>query len=136
MQGGDISNGSPGRIIATMDTFIDTAVVEEKILGVFKKESIEYSYNRAALSKLWHFSAKVGVVLELVGYGRTQEEMDRVLDDLNNLGTNPFGYAKAYASIQDVVDELPYRPELLGVVDVPTNALRYGSKYIDIGRVF
>lgn len=136
MQGGDISNGSPGRIIATLETFLDKEVVEEKLLGIFKRDVVEYSYNRAYISRLWHFSAKAGVVLELVGYGRSQKEMDQILEDLNNMGTNPFGYSKAYGSIEELVSEMPYRPELIGVVDIATNALRYGSKYIDIGRIF
>ena len=136
MRGGDISNDSPGRIIATIDCFLDKELVEQKILGVFKRATIEYQYNRAYISRLWHFSANAGVVLELAGFGYTQEAMDQVLEDLNNLGTNPFGYAKAFDTIEDLIAELPYRPELIGVVDVPGNALRYGSKYIDIGRVF
>jgi hypothetical protein len=136
MRGGDISNDTPGRVIATIDCFIDKEIVERRTLGLFKRAEIEYQYNRAYISRLWHFSANSGVVLELAGFGYSQESMDQVLEDLNNLGTNPFGYAKAFADIDELIAELPYRPELIGVVDIPGNALRYGSKYIDIGRVF
>ena len=62
------------------------------------------------------------------------EEMDEVLEDLDNLGTNPFNYALAYPVVADLIAELPYRPELKGVVDIPSRALRYGSKFIDVGR--
>jgi len=62
--------------------------------------------------------------------------MDRVQEDLDNLGTNPFNYYHAYPVVADFVAELPYRPELKGVVDIPERGLRYGSKYINIeGKV-
>lgn len=136
MRGGDISNETPGRIVVVLDLILERKDVTEKVLGIFTKQSTEINYNRAFLSKLWHFSGKIGVALELVSYEYTQSQMDEVLEDLNNLGTNPFAYAKAYSDISVLVAEMPYRPELLGVVDTPERALRYGSKYIDIGRVF
>ena len=57
------------------------------------------------------------------------------MEDLDNLGTNPFRYAKAHRVVADLVAELPYRNELLCVIDIPTRALRYGSRYFDLGRV-
>lgn len=136
MKGGDISNETPGRIVVVLDLILEHKDVTEKILGVFSKHSVEVSYNRMFLSKLWHFSGKIGVALELVSYEYSQTQMDEVLEDLNNLGTNPFAYAKAYPDITSLISEMPYRPELLGVVDTPERALMYGSKYIDIERVF
>jgi hypothetical protein len=61
--------------------------------------------------------------------------MDEVLEDLDNLGTNPFNYAVAYEVVSDLIAVLPYRPELVGVVDIPSRGLRYGSKFIDVGRL-
>ena len=61
--------------------------------------------------------------------------MQEVLEDLDNLGTNPFNYANAYPVVADLVAELPYRPELKGVVDIPSRGLRYGSKFIEMGRL-
>jgi hypothetical protein len=135
MKGGDISNESPKRIAVAMECVVDATPVVEKVLGIIPTSHIEYTYNRANLSKIWHFSSDRGVIMELVGFGYSQKDMDEVLEDLNNLGTNPFTYAKAYERISDLVNELPYRPELVGVVDLPQNALRYGSWYIDIWRV-
>ena len=76
-----------------------------------------------------------GFILELAGFGFSQDEMDEFMDDLDNLGTNPFRYAKAYKVVADLVAELPYRNELVCVIDIPPRALRYGSRYYDLGRV-
>ena len=133
MKGGDISNEIPLRVAVALDCIIDRRPVSKKVLGipVFSEES---TYNRQSLSLFWRFAEKYGYRLELVGFGYTQKEMDEVLEDLDNLGTNPFNYALAYPVVADLVAELPYRPELKGVVDIPSRALRYGSKFIDVGR--
>ena len=71
--------------------------------------------------------------MELVGFDMSTKEMQQVQEDLDNLGTNPFNYYLRYNVVADLVAELPYRPELVGVVDIPSRALRYGSKFIDLG---
>lgn len=134
MQGGDISNEVPKRIAVTLDCVVDKTVTTKKLFKLIPVEDVAVHYNRVALSKFWDFSYKMGVVLELVTFGMFQKEADEVLEDLNNLGTNPFSYVKAYDAVSVLVSEMPYRPELLGVVDIPERALRYGSKYVDIWR--
>lgn len=134
MRGGDISNKVPLRVAVTLDCILDKKPSVKKVLGipVFSEESV---YNRQQLSFFWRFAEKFSYTLELVGFGYSQKEMDDVLEDLDNLGTNPFNYAIAYPVISDLVAELPYRPELMGVVDIPSRGLRYGSKFIDVGRL-
>lgn len=134
MRGGDISNEIPLRVAVTLDCILDKKPNVKKVLGipVFSEESV---YNRQQLSFFWRFAEKFNYTLELVGFGYSQKEMDEVLEDLNNLGTNPFNYAIAYPVVSDLVAELPYRPELMGVVDIPSRGLRYGSKFIDTGRL-
>jgi hypothetical protein len=61
--------------------------------------------------------------------------MDEILEDLDNLGTNPFNYAKAYNVVADLVAELPYRPEVKNVIDIPERGLRYGHWYLDLGAL-
>jgi hypothetical protein len=131
MKGGDISNEVPPRIAVAIDCIIDRSPTFKKVLGipVFGEE---VTYNRQSLSLFWRFAEKYTYRLELVGFGYTQKEMDRVQEDLDNLGTNPFNYYIAYNVVADLVAELPYRPELYGVVDIPERGLRYGSKYINI----
>lgn len=134
MRGGDISNEIPLRVAVTLECILDKRPNVKKVLGipVFSEESV---YNRQQLSFFWRFAEKFSYTLELVGFGYSQKEMDEVLEDLNNLGTNPFNYAIAYPVVSDLVADLPYRPELMGVVDIPSRGLRYGSKFIDTGRL-
>jgi hypothetical protein len=73
--------------------------------------------------------------MELVGFGYTRKEMKEIMEDLDNLGTNPFNYTNSYPVVADLVGELPYRPELKYVVDIPSRSLRYGAKYLDMGRM-
>lgn len=133
MKGGDISNEVPLRVAVTLDCIIDKKPNVKRVFGIPVFEE-EITYNRQALSLFWRFAERYNYVLELVGFGYTKKEMKEIQDDLDNLGTNPFNYYIAYQSVSDLVHELPYRPELMGVVDVPDRGLRYGSKFIDINR--
>jgi hypothetical protein len=134
VKGGDISNEVPLRVVVILDCVLDRKPTVKKVLGipVFGEES---QYSRQSLSLFWRFAEKYGYSLELVGFGYTKKEMEEVFEDLNNLGTNPFNYVNRYESVADLVGELPYRPELKGVVDIPSRGLRYGSKYLDMGRL-
>lgn len=132
MRGGDISNEVPLRVLVTLDCIIDRKPTFKRVLGI-PVMGEETTYNRQALAHFWRFSEKHDYTFELVGFEYTQKEMERVLEDLDNLGTNPFNYAKAYNVVADLVGELPYRPEVKGVVDIPSRALRYGSKYMETG---
>jgi len=132
VRGGDISNEVPLRVLVTLDCIIDRKPTFKRVLGI-PVMGEETTYNRQALAHFWRFSEKHDYTFELVGFEYTQKEMERVLEDLDNLGTNPFNYAKAYNVVADLVGELPYRPEVKGVVDIPSRALRYGSKYMETG---
>jgi hypothetical protein len=117
------------RVAVALDCILDRGIKITKVLGIpVSKE--EVTYNRRALSYFWKFGQDHGYTLELVGFGYSQEEMDDILDDLDNLGTNPFNYAKAYFVPADLVAELPYRPELKHVIDIPERSMRYGHWYL------
>jgi len=134
VKGGDISNEVPGRVVVTLDCIIDRKPEIRKFLGI-PVISEDITYNRRSLSLFWNFAEKNDYRLELAGFGYTKKEMRGIQEDLDNLGTNPFNYYTAYQAVADLVRELPYRPELIGVVDVPDRGLRYGSKFIDLGRL-
>lgn len=133
MRGGDLSNEVPMRVIVTLDCILDRRPSLKKVFGITIPEE-EVFYNRLALATFWRFKGNYEFSMELVGFEKTQREMDEVLEDLDNLGTNPFNYAKAYNVVADLVAELPYRPEVKHVIDIPERGLRYGHWYMDIGR--
>ena len=132
MKGGDISNEVPMRTLVSIDCILDRRPAIKKVFGI-PTVSQEVTYNRQSLSLFWRFAEKQEHTLELIGYGFSQKEMDDVLEDLDNLGTNPFRYSKAYRVPADLVAELPYRPEVKYVIDLPERGLRYGHWYLDMG---
>lgn len=135
MQGGDIDNGTPPRVLVHLDVVTIEKVEVIKILRIIPSTRVRNFYDRVALNRFWLFSNRAQVNLELFDIGCSQDDMGTVMDDLDRIGTNPFRWASAYDSIQQLVDEMPYRPELLGVIDLPERAFFYGSKYYDLGRV-
>ena len=66
------------------------------------------------------------MTLELVSYNLDEENLSEAMDLLDKMGTNPFRYFTAYESVNHLVNELPYRPEVVGVVDVDSRLLQYG----------
>lgn len=134
MQGGDISNEVAKRALVTLDCILDRQMSVKKVL-FFSLPVEELSYNQVMLSRFWRFAEKHGYVLQLVGFEVTQKEIDQVMLDLDNLGTNPFNYATAYNVVADLVVTLPLRPEIKAVIDIPERGLRYGHWYLDLGSV-
>jgi hypothetical protein len=131
MKNGDISNDLPKRILVISDVFITTEIKFKKRLKIFKVPEIDKKIRRDILSSLYLMTTKRGVTLELVSYTLDETGLDNVIDMLDNMGTNPFRYYTAYSSINKLVDELPYRPEVIGVLDTPDRLLRYGHWGLD-----
>lgn len=131
MRNGDISNELPKRILVTTDAF---SIVESNITKRFKvipKVNKELKIRKDILSSFYLFTSKKGVTLELISYAINDEDLAELLLTLDAMGTNPFRYSRAYDSIEAVVNDLPYRPEVLGVIDMPKNLLRYGHWGMD-----
>lgn len=135
MQGGDIDNSGPGRMMVHLDVIVIRRPELTKVLGVIPVTREKSYYDRVAMNRFWLFTSRHAVSLEVFDYGCTQYDMDRVMEDLDRIGTNPFRWATAYRNSNELVDELAYRPEVVGVMDVPERAFFYGSKYFDMGRL-
>lgn len=131
MQNGDISNELPVRIIVTTDVFLQTELKIQKKLKVFKVPKVEQSINRQMLSRLYIYTTRQGVTLELASFTMDEVALGEFMDKLDNLGTNPFRYYTAYESVEHLVAELPYRPEVVGVLDTPSRQMRYGHWGLD-----
>ncbi len=130
---GDISNDLPRRIIVTTDTFLTAEVTVKKRLKIIPVPKIDRKINRQFLSWLYIYTTKTGTTLEVVSYDMSDDDMAQLVDMLDSMGTNPFRYYTSYESINHLVNELPYRPEVLGVLDLPDRLLRYGHWGLDVG---
>jgi hypothetical protein len=132
---GDISNELPKRVIVVIDTFLDVEVSVKKQFKVIPVTKRTETFNRSILSRLYVFSQRVGYTLELDSFNSTEEPLEVVTEKLDKMGTNPFRYFTAYTAIDHLVNELPYRPEVIGVLDLPTRLLRYGHWGMDFSQL-
>lgn len=135
MRNGDISNELPRRIIVVSDTFLTVELTVEKKFKFFPVPKVDKKIRRDLLSYLYMYTTKNGVTLELVSFDLDQEDLAKTVDVLDSMGTNPFRYFSAYESIDHLVKELPYRPEVIGVLDMPARLLRYGHWGLDFNSL-
>jgi hypothetical protein len=138
VRGGDISNETPFRIIVLADVVTEREeVTERKLLSKVTSLKLK-NINKTEVYQLWMLANKYGLAVELAGIeedGWDQSSLDKVMDILDRRGGNPFNTAQLYITTQELVDDLPYRINLKGVVDLPTRNARYGSWGIDLNRL-
>jgi len=132
---GDISNDLPKRVVVLADTFLDYEIKIKKVLKVIPRTSKDIKFNRSILSRLYVFAQKVGYTMELASFTLSEDELQLLVDNLDKMGTNPFRYFTAYESVEHLVSELPYRPEVVGVLDLPSRMLRYGHWGLDFTQL-
>jgi len=138
VRGGDISNETPFRIIVLADVVAETEEVTQR--KFFSKETTlkVKNINKTAVYQLWMITNKYGLSVELAGIeenGWELSTLDRIMEILDRRGGNPFNIAQIYSTTQELVDDLPYRINLKGVVDLPTRNAMYGSWGVDLERL-
>jgi hypothetical protein len=131
MRHGDISNELPKRIIVATDVFLKTELKVSKRFKVIPVVKANTDVNRQTLSQLYIYTTQKGVTLELASFDMDEEDLGKFMDKLDNMGTNPFRYYSSYESVNHLVAELPYRPEVVGVLDIQSRQLRYGHWGLD-----
>lgn len=127
MQGGDISNAIPGRIIVTYDYLTYDSPRPKKMLGVVVGTTQVRQISSPTLSLLSRLTAKVDARLELAVFGVDDAGADEILGEIDKRSWQPFNYARGYESPFALVSDLPYRPEVLGVIDDADRMGTYGS---------
>jgi hypothetical protein len=131
MYKGDLSNNMPKRVLVSNTLFTD--LTETIVRKWFKKKSIkDVSYDNLFLNKLYHYTVTSGVTLELISYELNEDELTRLYNELDRVGVNPFRYHSSYKTINELVSQLPYRPEVIGVLDLPQKQLMYGHWGLDL----
>lgn len=132
MLGGDISNDIPRRILVTHDYITYDSPTPKKFLGVVVGTNHRRVVSGATISALGRFVEKVDVRLELVVFGVSHEEADSVLAEMDKRSWQPFNYASGYPSPEALVSDLPFRSEVLGVIDIQEREAGYGSYGISL----
>ena len=130
MYKGDLSNEMPKRVLVNADVlFIKTPTVEKKFKFLPVK-SVQVGYDKFLLNKFYQFTTKEGITLELISFEFDDDELEVLFNNIDRAGTNPFRYWNHYSSPKKLVAALPYRPEVIGVID-PANQLMYGHWGMD-----
>ena len=135
MRQGDISNELPKRILVTTDVILEMYVMTKTKFKFFKIPTVTKKLRREVASYLYLVTTRREITLELISFDLSDEELYDVMEWLDVIGTNPFRYHSTYKSIDELVKELPYRPEIIGVLDKPQNLLRYGHWGLDLGSL-
>ena len=135
MKNNDISNSMPQRILVTADVITDIYEENKKVLKVIPVSKKRKEYNRLVLSHLYMFTLKRGITLELISFTHSEDDMVQLMLHLDKIGTNPFRYGSSHKSVDEVVSGLPYRPEVIGVIDIPARLLRYGRWGMDFPSI-
>ena len=135
MKNGDISNELPKRIVVTTDVFLLVELTVKKRFKFLSLPAIDKKIRREILSYLYLITTNKGITLELASFDLDEKHLQELIDMLDNMGTNPFRYFTAYDSVNQLVAELPYRPEVIGVLDKPDRLLRYGHWGLDISSL-
>lgn len=138
MQGGDISNETSPRVAVAIDVVCESEVESSRKLLKTTEVRKVTRLKRAELAHLWTLSRKFSLSIELYALetdGWTEESVEKFIEKLDRRGTNPFNYFEVYTDIESFIDDLPYRTNLKGVVDLPVRVARYGSWGLDLNNL-
>jgi hypothetical protein len=130
MYKGDISNDMPRRVLVNSDILLIKTLETTKKYKFIPVKYEQVQFDRLLLNKFYVYTTHAGVTLELISFDYTNKEMELLYNDLERAGTNPFRYWTTYASPKKLAADLPYRPEVVGVID-PAHQLMYGRWGMD-----
>ena len=139
MKDGDISNVSSPQVICVTDVVVTLEEETERKLLSRKSVTRIGNVDVLAATRLWNFGSKYGVSLELVAFeseGWTEELLDKAFEKLERRVVNPFNYWELYENVEELVNGIPYRPNLKGIIDIPSRVARYGSFGVELDRLF
>lgn len=135
MKNGDIDNVSSPQVIVTTDVVVKLIEEEERRLLTRKTSYKIGDIELLNTNRLWNLANRFGVSLELAGfaeYGWDESLLEKAFEKLERRVVNPFNYWQLYENVEELVGMLPYRPNLKGVVDIPSRVARYGSMGVEL----
>ena len=134
MMGNDLDNKPTPRYYVMAEVVFDRFEEKQEVVeGRFFKHTTQRTFvtwvpNMTAMSELWKFAGNHAIRLELVFLGDLVQDAPELWDALDKATSNPFNDWHAFEHEGKVISILPYRPDLLGVIDIPQRATMYGGK--------
>jgi hypothetical protein len=130
MEHGDLDNSSPPRVVLLLDCLLEGALPKKKRFQSSRAyvDSIPLNFEQGlARVHVYFLRNQVRIELALVGLdGSMAEAFEERLD---REGMHPIAWCVAYPNREYLRNTLPYRPEILYVVDVdPRTATFWGRK--------
>lgn len=135
MEHGDISNASSPRLMVSYELVTQTTFTTNKFLGLTTGITTRRVFDVVALNRLWYYTSRSAVTLELINFGVDQTEATARLDELDTHFVNPFNHSTAWSGIDELLATLPYRPDVIGVADIPERQARYGLRGMGIDHL-
>lgn len=131
MQDNDLSAAPTPRYWVTADVvFAASESTETKKSGWFgwvRSDHVVYTPDLRTLSALWQWSQRLGCRLELLFFDEQARDAHDLWESLD-FAANPFNEHFVFGTVNDAVAMLPYRSDLLGVIDRPDRVLVWGGK--------
>lgn len=131
MYRGDISNDFPKRVLVNIEPILVKEVQKSRKYLVIPVTTEKILYDRFLLNKFFNYSNSTNTNLELIAFGIKEEALELMYNEIDRVGVNPFRYFSVYKNPSKLANDLPYRPEVFGVIDIPENRLMYGKWALD-----
>ena len=141
MRGNDLDNRPTPRYYVMAEVVFERRESTETLTeGRWRKREVERTVvtwipDLSAMSELWRFSERVGVRLELVFVGELVLDAPELWRLLEEGSACPFNDWHCFEGIDKVASLLPYRPDLLGVIDVPSRCMVFGGRGMTVGSL-
>lgn len=113
----------------------ETTVTTKKMFSKSTTTQMVIVPDMAVLSLLWRFSERMGVRMELVFVGDHAVGAPGLWDMLERTAANPFSDWHAMEDYNRILRDLPYRPDLLGVIALPIDSARFGGRGLTIANL-
>lgn len=128
---GDISNDMPKRVLVNLEPLIIKDMVVTTGRFRKKKTIARLRYDKFLLNKLFMYSTRNNLNLELIAFDMDDDQLELIYNEIEAAGLNPFRFWNTYKSPRKLASDLPYRPEVMGVIDIEENRLTYGKWALD-----
>lgn len=142
MKGGDLDNRpTPRYYVMAEVVFVRSETQKEETTGKWRKKTstrtvVTWLPDIQALSELWKFSERMGVRLELVFTDELVADGPELWDMLEETpAAHPFNDYHVFESVDRIIKILPYRPDLRGVIDLPSRSGLYGGMGLTIASL-
>lgn len=129
MQGGDISNGVPPRVMVHLSAIFDRTPGIKKVLKFLTVPDTTYEVNMASLSYVNRWRDKGGIVFEAFTYEDDDWPGDELWEELDEQFSHPFNRYMSFRDTENMSSFLAFSPDVQHVLD-PLHPMRFGSKSI------